>query len=272
MKLQHTRGTWINPQNGKILEKEELQDKIQSNRVILLGETHTNMEIHRWQLAVLSSICSYSTKISVGFEMFPSRLNSILAEWTEGQILEKKEFLEKVEWDFVWKYDPNLYFPLFDFCRQNEIPMLGLNCRRELVSEVGKLGWDNIPTEQREGLTPSKPALLGYIDYLTRITNQGGMPTKIPAERFVRAQQTWDRAFACNIAARIEEDPAQKIVGIIGRGHLEYGYGTPYQLKDLGVQDVLVLLPTEKSEFTLKEVQGISDGIFRIDKIKEFES
>lgn len=272
MKLQHTRGTWINPQNGKILEKEELQDKIQSNRVILLGETHTNMEIHRWQLAVLSSICSYSTKISVGFEMFPSRLNSILAEWTEGQILEKKEFLEKVEWDFVWKYDPNLYFPLFDFCRQNEIPMLGLNCRRELVSEVGKLGWENIPTEQWEGLTPSKPALLGYIDYLTRITNQGEMPTKIPAERFVRAQQTWDRAFACNIAARIEEDPTQKIVGIIGRGHLEYGYGTPYQLKDLGVQDVLVLLPTEKSEFTLKEVQGISDGIFRIDKIKEFES
>jgi Haem-binding uptake, Tiki superfamily, ChaN len=40
-------------------------------------------------------------------------------------------------------------------------------------------------------------------------------------DRFIRAQQTWDRAFACNIArALIESDPPL-VVGIIGRGHLD---------------------------------------------------
>lgn len=52
-------------------------------------------------------------------------------------------------------------------------------------------------------------------------------------DRFVRAQQTWDRAFACSIAAYLNEQPEALVAGIIGRGHMEYGFGTPDQLDDL---------------------------------------
>lgn len=85
-------------------------------------------------------------------------------------------------------------------------------------------------------------------------------------DRFIRAQQTWDRAFACGIAdylARAQGDPL--VVGIIGRGHLEYGHGTPYQLRDLGIDELAVLLPTDRVSHDAEALKGIGDAIFRLD-------
>ena len=33
------------------------------------------------------------------------------------------------------------------------------------------------------------------------------------------------------------------VVGIMGRGHIEYGDGVPHQLADLGVDDIATALP-----------------------------
>lgn len=65
---------------------------------------------------------------------------------------------------------------------------------------------------------------------------------------FVQAQQLWDRAFAAAIAARLEEDPDRLLIGIIGSGHLEFGYGVRHQLADMGITDVAVLLPEDAPE------------------------
>lgn len=267
-KMFHERGTWISPKENRVLSKEEVFGKIDQNRIILIGETHTNFEIHRWQLAILSGIYARSEKVAVGFEMFPRRLDPVLNEWVEGK-LSKEEFLDQAEWDTVWKYDANLYMPIFDFCRQNRVSMLGINCRRDLVSRVGKEGWEAIPVEERDGLTPAKSASPGYYDYLNSImSNMGGqMPMKFSMEHFIRAQQTWDRAFACNIANALEKDPDLKVIGIIGKGHLEYGHGVPYQLADLGVDDVLVFIPSFEEEVDLEKISNIGDGLFRLDSL-----
>lgn len=266
MNLHHERGTWIDPKDCNVLSHEELQQRIQTNRVILLGETHTSAEIHRWQLHMMAGIFAIQPKMLVGYEMFPRRVQGVLDEWTAGE-LEKDEFLEKVEWGKVWGHDSSLYMPLFDFCRQKNVRMLGINCRRDLVTQVGKEGWEAIPEDERDGLTPAKPASQEHKDYLIRITG-GHFQKDYPIERFARAQQTWDRAFACNIAAALKEDPTQKIIGIIGRGHLEYGYGTPYQLADLGIDDVLILLPSFSKELEKEKIAGIGDGLFRLDSIE----
>ncbi len=84
-------------------------------------------------------------------------------------------------------------------------------------------------------------------------------------DRFVRAQQTWDRAFACNIAAHLKEKPAALVIGIIGRGHMEYGFGTPDQLDDLGIEEVGVLLTEYAGEKFEKVSQSdIADAVFRL--------
>ena len=76
-------------------------------------------------------------------------------------------------------------------------------------------------------------------------------------DRFVRAQQAWDRAFACAIAAALADVPDRLVVGIIGRGHLEHGHGTPAQLEDLGIEGVAVALPADGTVSP-----GIADLVF----------
>ena len=134
-------------------------------QVVLLGETHTIAEIHRWQLHVATIIRFIRKNVAVGFEMFPRRVQPVLDEWVAGE-LSSQQFLEKVDWKNVWGYDPQLYLPLFHFCRQQRVPMLALNCNRPLVTRVGKDGWDAVPEEERDGLSPAAEATVAYREYL----------------------------------------------------------------------------------------------------------
>jgi len=268
--VKHIPASWIDPSSGDILDHSALIARMATQRVILLGETHDRYDIHRWQLHVAAGLHAHRKDIAMGFEMFPRRVQPILDEWVDGR-LDQDAFLEKVEWDKVWGFAPDLYLPLFHFCREFGVPMYALNCRRALVTEVGKEGWEAIALEDRDGLTPSKPATPAYRKYLADLVGGANLaanakktPEDLISDRFLRAQQTWDRAFACNIASVLAEPNAPLMIGIIGRGHLEYGHGTPFQLEDLGIDDVSVLLPNDTPEVDLITQEGIADALFRL--------
>lgn len=269
--LAHPRASWLCPDTGRLLPQAELMRRMAAKRVVLLGETHDVAEIHRWQLHVTAFLHLLRPSLAVGFEMFPLRVQPVLDAWIEGT-LDTETFLERSDWNAVWGFDPTLYLPLFHFCRQQRVRMLALNCHRPLVTRVGQVGWDAIPVGERDGVTPAAPATEAYRDYLAAITGRFAGPERPPAmaperfDRFVRAQQCWDRSFACRIAdhlAASADDPL--VIGIIGRGHLEYGHGTPYQLRDLGIADLAVLLPTNEAEHDRTALGGIADAVFRLD-------
>lgn len=272
--VAHPRATWLSPATGERLAAGDLMRRLAGQDTVLLGERHDSAEIHRWQLHVTAALHLLRPDMRVGFEMFPRRLQPVLDEWVEGR-LDTEAFIEKSGWCEVWGFPAEIYLPLFHFCRQQKVRMLALNCERALVTRVGKEGWDAVPEEERDGLTPAAPASAAYADYLAavarRFSGQGGMPAGHGAgdlERFVRAQQTWDRAFACNIARALDAAGGERpplVVGIIGRGHLEYGYGTPCQLRDLGIRNNGVLLTSDRDEQDLDAIRGIGDAIFRID-------
>lgn len=246
-----------------------------ARQVVLLGETHDIAEIHRWQLHVIAFLHMLRPDMAVGFEMFPRRLQPVLDEWVAGA-LDTTTFLVKSEWRDVWGFPPEIYLPIFHFCRQQNVPMLALNCHRPLVTRVGREGWDAIPEDERDGLTPSAPATLAYRRYLFGLVGGSRRSAPVAAaatgpedpafDRFVRAQQTWDRAFACNIVKAQERLEQPLVVGIIGRGHLEYGHGTPFQLRNLGVDQIGVLLPSEAEEIDLARSKGIADALFHLDR------
>ncbi|KRB62043.1 hypothetical protein ASE04_19360 [Rhizobium sp. Root708] len=265
----HSPGTWIAPATGALLPHGGLLRHMATKQAVLLGETHDRYDIHRWQLHVLAGLYAYNDNIVVGFEMFPRRCQPVLNEWVAGN-LDAASFLDKVEWKSVWGFEPELYMPLFHFCRQFKVAMKALNCRRALVTEVGKLGWDAIPIEDRDGVSPAKPATDAHRQYLFNLTGGGRPDRKARSaddpefDRFVRAQQTWDRAFACNIVEAHGAMSSPLVVGIIGRGHLEYGYGTPAQLADLGISDVAVLLPCDTPFVAGAADACIADAMFYI--------
>jgi uncharacterized iron-regulated protein len=272
--VAHERGTWLDPVSGESVDQRELMRALSGQQAVLLCERHDIAEIHRWQLHVATYLHGLRPNLAVGFEMFPRRLQPVLDRWVAGGY-DTATFIAESEWQQVWGFDPALYLPLFHFCRQQRVPMLALNCRRALVTEVGQQGWEAIAEADRDGLTPAAPALDTYREYLFTITR--GPPTRKAAsprdpayDRFVRAQQTWDRAFACNIARAIRAEEAEGrepplVIGIIGRGHLEYGYGTPYQLRDLGIDDVAVLLTNDRDTLAVEPDRRLAEAVFRID-------
>ncbi len=262
------QGQWVDQKTGTPCSHREVMHAMARKRVVLLGELHNRHDIHRWQVNVAASLLALRDELAVGFEMFPKRLQPILDEWVAGK-LDEATFLERAEWGKVWGFDADLYWPLFHFCREFRIKMLALNCRRDLVTRVGKEGWDAIPADERDGLTPARPASLAHREHLLRLTNGGppamkGKSADAPEfDRFVRAQQTWDRAFACNIAAYLAEKPNALVIGIIGRGHMEYGFGTPDQLDDLGITDVGILLTQDEVDGLVGEnIPAIADAVF----------
>jgi uncharacterized iron-regulated protein len=260
--VKHARNAWIETVTGSELDKSKFLKDISQKQAVLLGERHDIAEIHRWQLHTANYLHAFRPKMLMGFEMFPVRLQPVLDKWTAGE-LGTEEFLKESQWEKVWGFPPEIYLPLFHFCRQNAVPMIALNCYRELVTRVGKEGWENVPESERDGLTPSAPALCGHKKYLAKLMGRE------PEERFIRAQQTWDRAFACNIKKALDKYGRDHLmIGIIGKGHLEYGYGTPYQLKDLGVDNTAVLLSSAKEEFDIGEKKNIADGIYRVDVVE----
>ncbi len=263
----HPRATWIDPATGGAVDRATVLRAAAARPVVLLGETHDVAEIHRWQLHVASFLNLLRPHMAMGFEMFPRRLQPVLDRWVAGEY-RTAEFIEASGWFDVWGFDPELYLPLFHFCRQQGVRMLALNCNRPLVTRIGKEGWDAVPEAERDGLTPAAPATAAYRRYLFEITGgiRPGRDSTAPEDprfdRFVRAQQVWDRAFACNIAAALRDDPSLFVVGIIGRGHLEFGHGTPFQLRDLGIESA-VLLPGTTTKLP---ITGIADAVFRLDE------
>ncbi|WP_323038338.1 ChaN family lipoprotein [Gemmobacter sp.] len=233
---------------------------------VLLGERHDRADIHRWQLHVAAGLAAHRP-IVMGFEMFSARLDPVLADWVAGRIGSEEEFLVRAEWQTVWGFPPDLYLPLFRFCRETGVPMVGLNVRRDLVRAVGAGGWAAVAEADREGLTPARPSALPYRRFIFDLTG-GAIPGRKvqspedPAfDRFLRAQEVWDRAFATHIARAARGPGRPLVVGIIGMGHLQFGGGVSWQLADLGMTGARVLIPHDCGE---RPAPGAADAAFEL--------
>ncbi|MCP4334363.1 MAG: PDZ domain-containing protein [Gammaproteobacteria bacterium] len=281
---------WLDPASGAVLAPRALFDDLAAARVVLLGEAHDNQTHHRWQYYMLSVLHSRNTNMVIGLEMLPRRVQPTLDAWSTGKLGES-EFLEQSGWLDLWGYDADLYLPLLHFARLNRVPTIALNIDRELVSKVGRQGWQSLDQEQRMGLSDPAPASDEYRRSLARLyayklelRDHGGDHNLAEAEaeaeaeadideilqleefaHFVDAQLTWDRAMAEAIAAALARDADALVVGIVGRGHLEHGYGIPWQLADMGIEEVRVLLPLDADDDCDALPKNFASAVFVVD-------
>jgi len=283
-------GTWYAPAQGQPLTTQNVLARLKDTRVVMLGETHIIADHHRWQLQVLTQLYAQNPDLVLGFEAFPRRVQAVLDQWVAGKLSEA-EFLKQSEWKTVWSFDANLYLPLFHFARLNGVPMVALNVDRSLIQKVSKKGWKAVPQAERLGLKDPAPPSDGYLAMLGRSyghhDNGNGKTNGAPKApglsdprfaRFVDAQLTWDVAMGQAIAARLKQARSQnrtpQLVAIVGRGHLDYGYGVPHQLAALGVRDVAVLSPWDQMRpcADLKTTQGpaIADAVFGMTVTQDF--
>ena len=268
-------GTWASPKTGKPLDTPSLIGRMAAKAVVLLGETHDNSDHHRWQLQVLAALHGRNPNMVLAFESFPRSVQPALDRWTRGELTEK-QFLDQSRWFDVWRYDPALYLSLFHFARINRIPMVAMNVDQTLIKKISAGGWQAVAVEARQGIGDPAPPSEAYRNYLAEVYGSHGKPEKEttpggvsddPAfHRFVEAQTVWDRAMAEKLAEVRNAGGKPLVVGIAGWGHLQYGYGIPRQLRQLGIQNPAVLLPWDEGTSCqhTKDAAGtpVADAIF----------
>jgi uncharacterized iron-regulated protein len=269
-------GAWAVPgaASAKPIAVAELLPRLARQSVVLLGESHDSAEDHRWQLQTVAALYAMRPQMALAFEAFPRRLQPVLDRWVAGEYTEA-EFLKAVDWARVWNFDSQLYLPLFNFARMNRVAMVAMNVEITLIRAVGAKGLASVSPETREGVSPPAAPTNAYIDDLLQIYGNhqpGGSPHKEkladrndPAfRRFVESQQVWDRAMAQAIAQAASRPGAPLVVGILGKGHVEEGYGVAHQLADLGVKNVSSLLPWHATGDCKTLTAGYADAVFGV--------
>jgi uncharacterized iron-regulated protein len=259
----------------RVVPGAEIIAEMAKRDVVLLGEQHDEPDHHHWQLQTLAALHAVRPSMVIGFESFPRRVQPVLDAWIAGD-LTTKQFLERVEWEKVWSFPPELYVPLFEFARVNRIPMTAINVERSLTKAVSDKGWDALPESQKEGVSRPAPPSSSYENMLFEVFTQhtqlpGRAATRPsrddPAFRnFVESQLTWDRAMAEALAARVQGAAASRplVVGIMGGGHMRNGHGVPHQLRDLGVKNIGTLLPMDAATACNELQAGLADAVFAL--------
>ena len=265
-------GQWLDPARDSPIGHADLIAGMAKRPVVLLGEVHTSAEHHRWQLHTIAALHGRNPNMVLGFESFPRSVQPALDAWTRGSLSEKR-FLEESRWDEVWRFDAGLYMGLFEFARLHRIPMIALNVDDALIKRIRKDGWPAVPVDARQGVDDPAPAADAYLDFLARVyRDHDDAATEMPDRddpafrRFVQAQITWDRAMAQALAAALRGGGRPLVVGIVGLGHTEYGWGIPRQLADLGVTGTAVLVPWDAgracSELARPGGPAVADAVF----------
>ena len=267
-------GQWLDPTDGATVSHENATQRLSNRRIILLGEAHTNPSHHRWQINTIAALHAAKGPIALGFEMFPRSAQPILDRWIRGELSEK-EFLKKVEWERVWRYDSDFYMPIFLYARQHRLPMFALNVDQKLIQSVRQNGWENVPESQREGVSRPAPATPEYVEMLSGVfkdhlpDEEKGDIDKQELSKFVQAQQTWDRAMAEAVQKAAEN---HHIVAIAGAGHLTNGFGIPHQLKALGSNDFTVAIPITPGQPCDSITAQFADLVFGTDSFSSPEA
>ncbi|MEG3618636.1 ChaN family lipoprotein [Magnetovibrio sp. PR-2] len=277
------QGTWFDPARGTSLSTQTVIERMRTRDLVLLGETHTYADHHRWQMQTLSQLYLQNPDLILGFESFPRRVQGVLDKWVAGE-LNEDDFARDTDWETVWKYDIGHYMPLFQFARMNTIPMVALNVDRTLIRKISANGWKNVPEDERLGVGDPAPAVQPYIDMLAAVytRHDDKDASKTPTldnpmfSNFVDVQLTWDRAMAeaADSALKAAETQGRtpQFVAIVGRGHMDHFLGIPEQLNHLGRTNYGVLTPWDdlrKCSDLQRGDRVAADAVFGIEPTKQ---
>lgn len=222
---------------GQALSPDELAAKLDGVRVLFVGESHTSIEFHNVQLAVLQALARRGRPVLLGLEMFPYTEQASLDLWNSGTV-DEAAFVAQSRWYRMWGYHWNYYRDIFLAARAAKIKVHAINTPREVVSAVRKKGFKDLTPEEAAHI----PERIDVDDAehmkLFRAFFEGGdgMHSTMSEEMWTamfRAQCTWDATMGYNAVQALKKDgrPDAIMVVLIGSGHVAYGKGAERQAR-----------------------------------------
>lgn len=252
-------GVWDFRDGVSKLGEPEFLQTLSEYDFIVLGESHDSVEDHAMQARVYSGLIELGARPALGMEMFQRPFQPVLDAYVAGEV-DEAQMLAESEYEVRWGFDPTFYSPLWQAARAAGVPVVALNVRRELTKRVSAVGVDGLSETERADLPELVFGPQAYRNWLGQVFAAHGMSTTDARfERFFQAQVLWDETMADSAVRAWSEQ--QPVVIIVGRGHVERGWGIPSRIKRRLPDARVATVVTAPAGTAASEVFGLADFI-----------
>ena len=227
---------------GKEIRMSEAVTRLKQNRIILVGEHHSNKKHHEAQVGVIRTLEETGIKVAIGLEMFRSDSQQALDRWVSGDIGEEKfQQIYNDNWNYPW----SAYRRIFEYAREEKIPLIGLNVPRNITRQVSQQGFKSLTAAQKGKL--SNVTCRVDEEYMNYIKNAFGAHAHgdLDFTYFCEAQLVWDNVMAINTLNYLQKYPDAVVVVLTGTGHARKG-AIPRQIRKQSRVPYAVILPQVK--------------------------
>ncbi len=248
---------------GGVVTPAEMAKRLAGSRLVLVGESHTDMDFHRAQLRVIEELVHAGRPVFLGLEMYPYTEQRYLDQWVDG-LLTEEGFLKLSRWYENWGYNWNYYRGIFIFARDHRVRMFAVNAPRDVVAAVRKKGFQNLTPEEAAHIptridtsSPDHRALFkSHFDADDPL--HSGM-TEEQWDSMISAQATWDATMAHNAVKALQEHgtPETVMVVLAGSGHVAYGVGIARQARSYFQGDIATVIPVNVRQLDGTEVKAV---------------
>lgn len=240
----------------------KLLSQTRNNRggAVWLGEHHNSVNDHMLQAQLIRDIylqrtrrgtsdnsSSNSGNMALGLEMVQLKFQPILDAYISKEISDE-QLKEQVEWDKRWSWSYTNYLPIFQTCREFNIPLIALNVNSE---DLGLVELGGLPALSRTTLQKYVPDPNGfaefaknryyktYVDYVispsydlhrdmgilrTTITGQM-LEEDMSFAKFFSGRILWDESMASNAYKWVVNNPGGLICCLVGADHVKFTGG-----------------------------------------------
>lgn len=212
---------------------EEIIKNAGQSDVIFLGEQHDDAVAHYLQSEIFKKIIenhAEKRKIALSLEMFERDTQTVLNEYLQGLITEKKFLDDSRPWG-NYKTD---YRPLIELAKEKKLPVIAANAPRRYVNMVSRGG--RLTLEKLSPMAKSWLAELPYPEASAAYSAKfkalmgGSTESNMGLDNILASQSLWDATMADSLAKFLLRNKAALIVQLNGSFHSENRLGTVEQL------------------------------------------
>ena len=242
---------------------DEIIPRLESSRIVYVGEIHDQYAHHMNQLKVIKKIHDAGYPLAVGMEMFQQPFQPAVDDYLSGRI-DEYLFLKKTEYFSRWRYDYNLYKPIVDYLKQQHIPLVALNIQGDITHKVAREGIYGLSGSEKKQL----PSAMNFSNEAYRKDLREVFSVHDHQEDlgdfnyFLQAQLLWDEGMAESAFRYLADHPGFKMVILAGNGHVRYRYGIPERLYRRNHEPYIVVVQDEEIE------DGVGDYVLLTSRLE----
>jgi len=251
LRMEAAEPFWLDLYNGEPVPQEIVVEDLKTADVIYLGEVHTIERHHQMQADLLKELAEGGQRpMALGLEQLEARDQPAVDRFNRGE-LDFNQLADAIGWDKKWK-NYEQYRSLCETAQKNSIALKGLNAPAEIIRQVSRGGGlAKLDTDLRSQLPPEivtdDPQYEKLMNLMLSV-HASMDPEKL--RPVFEAQVARDETMASNIAAAAEG--GKLVVVVCGRGHINYGLGTPARVRrHLPNHKERILLATESGELKM---------------------